>query len=95
MAVFKPKVKETIEDRLQRAINLGREEAYKEALNWLKENFYEHVCFSFDFDEDSPYECPVICDFESKEQMLQSFKERFNIGDACDQQYPSDFINDR
>lgn len=71
--------KETIENRLQKAINLSREEAYKEVLKWLEDNFYEHEPFSFDFDEDSPYECPIICDFESKEQMLQSFKERFNI----------------
>lgn len=79
MAIFKPKVKETIEDRLQKAINLGKKEALKEVLKWLEENFYEYDYFSFDFDEDLPYECPVICDFESKEQMLQSFKERFNI----------------
>lgn len=67
----------------------------QEVLEWLKENFYEHERFSFDFDEDSPYECPVICDFESKEDMLQAFKERFNVVDNCEQQYPSDFINDR
>lgn len=95
MAIYEPKIKETTEDRLQKAINLGREEALKEVLEWLDENFYEHEGFSFDFDEDRPYECPVICDFESKEQMLQSFKDRFNIVDGCDQQYPSDFINDR
>ena len=38
----------------------------QKVLEWLDENFYEHECFSFDFDEDSPYECPVICDFESE-----------------------------
>lgn len=51
----------------------------KEVLTWLEENFSEHEDFSFDFVEDTPYQCPVICDFESKEEMLQSFKERFNI----------------
>ena len=30
MAIFKPKIKETTKDRLQKAINLGREEALKE-----------------------------------------------------------------
>lgn len=79
MAVFKPKPKETTEDRLQKAINLGREEALKEVLKWLEENFSEHEDFSFDFVEDTPYQCPIICDFESKEKMLRSFKERFNI----------------
>lgn len=67
----------------------------QEVFKWLDENFYEHECFSFDFDEDRPYECPIICDFKSKKQMFQLFKERFNIVDDCDQQYSSDFINDR
>ena len=79
MAVFKPKAIETTEDRIQKAFNLGKEEALKEVLNWLDENFYEHEGFSFDFDEDLPYECPITCDFDSKEEMLQLFKERFNI----------------
>lgn len=79
MAVFKPKIKETTEDRLQKAINLGRREALKEVLAWLEENFSEHEDFSFDFVEDMSHHCPVECNFESKEQMLQSFKERFNI----------------
>ena len=70
---------EPIAQRLQKAINLGREEALKQVLEWLEENFSEHEDFSFDFVEDTPYQCPVICDFESKEEMLQSFKERFNI----------------
>jgi hypothetical protein len=86
MAVFKPEIKETTEDRLQKAINLGREEALKEVLEWLDENFYDvHVL----------HDDRLEGDFESKEQMLQSFKEQFNIVDDCDQQYPSDFINDR
>ena len=40
---------------------------------------------------------PVVSftSFDYKEAMLQSFKERFNIVDNCDQEYPSDFINDR
>lgn len=51
----------------------------KEVLEWLDENFYEHEDFSFDFVEDTPYQCPVRCDFENKEHMIKSFKERFNI----------------
>ena len=70
MAKYEPKVTETTEDRLQKAINLGREEALKEALEWLSENFYDvHVL----------HDDRLEGDFESKEQMLQSFKERFNI----------------
>lgn len=76
MAVCKPKVRETIEDRLQRAINLGRREALKEVLEWLDENFFTGEIIGY---------CSGIPDiivqgkFDYKEQMLQSFKERFNI----------------
>lgn len=69
MAVCKPKVRETIEDRLQRAINLGREEVLKEVIDWLDSNTYDSM------EED----LPVQVDFTLKEDMLQSFKERFNI----------------
>lgn len=58
----------------------------QKVLGWLKENFYNiHVL----------HDDRLKGNFESKEQMLQSFKERFNVVDNCDQQYPSDFINDR
>lgn len=76
MAVCKPKVRETIEDRLQRAINLGRREALKEVLEWLDENFFTGEIIGY---------CSGIPDiivqgkFDYKEQMLQSFKEQFNI----------------
>lgn len=76
MAVFKPKVKETIEDRLQKAINLGREEALKEVLEWLDENFFTGEMEGYY--NDVP-EHIVQGKFDCKEQMLQSFKERFNI----------------
>lgn len=71
MVVFKPKTKGTTEDRLQKAINLGREEALKEVLEWLKEKtytiYYRGGSEAFNIN------------FESEEQMLQAFKERFNI----------------
>ena len=76
MAVFKPKIKEITEDRLQKAINLGREEALKEVLEWLDEYFY-----TSDIECADSYlpEYVLNGNFESKEEMLQSFKERFNI----------------
>ena len=85
MAIITPKVKETIEDRLQRAINLGREEAYKEVLEWLDNHTYNSL------EED----LPVQVDFTLKDGMFQAFKEQFNMIDDCDQQHPNDFINDR
>ena len=81
MAVFKPEIKETTEDRLQKAINLGREEALKEVLEWLDENFYNKIDMHPDY-YNSEYNFDIIglnSDFSSKEQILQSFKERFNI----------------
>jgi hypothetical protein len=72
MAVFKPEIKETTEDRLQKAINLGREEALKEVLDWLDETT---------IDDADGCGHPIISfiGFDYKEQMLQLFKERFNI----------------
>ena len=71
MAIYKPKEKETTEYRLQKAINFGRREALKEVLEWLKEKtytiYYRGGSEAFNIN------------FESEEQMLQSFKERFNI----------------
>lgn len=74
MAIYKlgqETKKETIEDRLNRAINLGRKEVLKEVLEWLKEKtytiYYRGGSEAFNIN------------FESEEQMLQSFKERFNI----------------
>lgn len=71
MAIYKPKIIETTEDRLQKAINLGREEAYKEVLEWLKKHTYSIY--------DRKEHCDFGINFESEEQMLQSFKEHFNI----------------
>ena len=71
MAIYKPKEKETIEDKLQKAINLGKELAYKEVLEWLKEKtytiYYRGGSEAFNIN------------FESEEEMLQSFKERFSF----------------
>lgn len=49
--------------------------ALKEVLKWLDKNFYnkiDMIDYSFDI-------TGLNSDFDSKEQMLQSFKERFNI----------------
>ena len=75
MAIYKlnqENKKETIEDRLQKAINLGREKALKEVLYWLEDGTIDHS------DE---YADPIVAFtiFDNKEQMLQSFKDRFNI----------------
>lgn len=72
MAVFKPKVKETTEERLQKAINLGREEALKEVIEWLNE-------ITDDGDDGCGYSMVYFTSFDYKEEMFKSFKEQFNI----------------
>ena len=56
---------------IRRAKDLGREEALKEVLEWLQEHTYSI--------HDRQKHCNFGINFESEEQMLQSFKERFNI----------------
>ena len=75
MAIFKlgqETKKETIEDRLNRAINLGRREALKEVLEWLNE-------VTLDGDDGCDHSMVYFTAFDYKEEMFQSFKERFNI----------------
>ena len=76
MAIYEPRIKETTEDRLQKAINLGKEEALKEVLEWLENNFFTGEIDGYY--SDVP-EHIVQCKFDNKEEMLQSFKKRFNI----------------
>jgi hypothetical protein len=73
MVVFEPKTKETTEDRLQKAINLGREEALQEVLEWLDEN----IEIKYD-DEDVPFVYFTYFCYNTGD-LLQLFKERFNI----------------
>lgn len=75
MAIYKlnqETKKESIENRLQRAINLGRREALKEVLYWLEDA-------TIDDSDGCDYPIVSFTCFESKEEMLQAFKERFNI----------------
>ena len=77
----KKKTKENTEDRRYKAINLGKEEVLQEVLEWLDENFYNKIDMHPDY-YNSEYNFDIIglnSDFISKEQMLQSFKEQFNI----------------
>jgi hypothetical protein len=57
---------------VQNAFNLGRKEAYKEVLEWLDKTT---------IDDADGCGHPIISfiGFDYKEQMLQLFKERFNI----------------
>ena len=78
MTVFKPRITETTEDRLQKAINLGRELALKEVLEWLDENFFTGEIEGYYSDV---RDFIVQGKFDCKEEMLQSFKDRFNINE--------------
>lgn len=73
-------VQETLIKPLYELKDCGREETLQEIIKWLEDNFYDYEdCNPFDFVEDTPYQCPVRCDFENKEHMIKSFKEKFNI----------------
>ena len=73
MAIYKlnqETKKETIENRLQKAINLGRREALKEVLEWLEENFYTVYCLHDEY---------LTGKFVNSEEMIYSFKEKFKL----------------
>ena len=77
MVIFKPETKGTTENKLQKAINLGREEALKKVLKWLDKNFFtgEQKISQYSIEVE-----PILkSTFSSKEEMLKSFKEQFNI----------------
>ena len=76
MAVFKPQLKETTEDRLQKAINLDRELALKKVFEWLEDNFFTGEIEGYY--SDVP-EHIVQGKFDCKEDMINSFKEQFDI----------------
>ena len=79
MAIYKlgqETKKEPIEDRLKRAINLGRREALKEVLKWLDKNFFTGEIEGYY--SDVP-EHIVQGKFDCKEDMINSFKKQFNI----------------
>ena len=80
MAKYEPKITETTEDRLQKAINLSRKEALKEVFDWLEENFFTGEVVGYC---DGVPDYVVQGKFYFKEDMLQSFKERFNINESC------------
>lgn len=54
----------------------AKQEAYKEVLGWLEENFFTGEIEGYY--NDVP-EHIVQGKFDCKEEMLQSFKERFNV----------------
>lgn len=60
---------------LDKGKEIGKKEVLKDVLDWLDKNFYNKIDlidYSFDI-------TGLNSDFISKEQMLQLFKERFNI----------------
>ena len=68
-------------ETLDKGKEIGKKEVLKDALDWLDENFYNKIDMHPDY-YNSEYNFDIIglnSDFSSKEQMLQSFKERFNI----------------
>lgn len=71
-------------ETLDKGKEIGKKEVLKDVLDWLDDNFYNKLHMHFDYDNynSDEYNFDIIglnSDFNSKEQMLQSFKKRFNI----------------
>lgn len=76
------------------------EDAFIAGAQWANNSILQEVLYWLEdttIDDADGCGHPIVSfiGFDCKEQMLQSFEERFNISNNCDQQYPSDFINDR
>ena len=77
-------INELILETLDKGKEIGKKEVLKDVLDWLDDNFYNKLHMHFDYDNynSDEYSFDIIglnSDFNSKEQMLQSFKKRFNI----------------
>lgn len=70
-------INELILETLDKGKEIGKNEVIKDVLDWLDKNFYNKIDFiDYSFDTTG-----LNSDFDSKEQMLQSFKEHFNISE--------------
>jgi hypothetical protein len=70
-------------ETLDKGKEIGKKEVLKDVLDWLDDNFYNKIDMHPDY-YNSEYNFDIIglnSDFSSKEQMLQSFKEYFNISE--------------
>lgn len=74
----------------QAAMNIAVMKAFIAGAQWADKTMLQEVLYWLEdatIDDSDGCDYPIVsftC-FENKEQMLQSFKERFNIVDCCDQ----------
>ena len=71
-------INELILETLDKGKEIGKKEVLKDVLDWLDENFYNKIDMYSDYSFDIT---GLNSNFISKEQMLQSFKEHFNISE--------------
>ena len=74
-------INELILETLDKGKEIGKNEVLKDVLDWLDENFYNKIDMYLDYNN-SDCNFDIIglnSDFSSKEQMIQSFKNHFNI----------------
>lgn len=68
-------INELILETLDKGREIGKNEVIKDVLDWLDKNFYNKIDlidYSFDI-------TGLNSNFDSKEQMIKSFKEYLNI----------------
>lgn len=68
-------INELILETFDKGKEIGKNEVIKDVLDWLDKNFYNKL----DMIDYSFVITGLNNNFDSKEQMIQSFKERFNI----------------
>lgn len=70
-------INELILETLDKGKEIGKNEVIKDVLYWLDKNFYNKIdLIDYSFDVTG-----LNSNFDSKEQMIQSFKEHFNISE--------------
>ena len=79
-------INELILETLDKGKEIGKKEVLKDVLDWFDDNFYNKIDMHFDYNNynSDEYSFDIIglnSDFNSKEQMLQSFKRHFNISE--------------
>ncbi len=75
-------INELILETFDKGKEIGKNEVLKDVLYWLDENFYNKIDMHSDYYNSDEYSFDIIglnSEFISKEQMIQSFKNHFNI----------------
>ena len=77
-------INELILETLDKGKEIGKKEVLKDVSDWLDKNFYNKIYMHSDYYNSDEYSFDITglnSNFISKEQMIQSFKNHFNISE--------------